>query len=147
MLTKLQMRLVVRHCMNQSYCSTSVSNSLLDEVNAGGDFLRLLFQFLLLLLFESLVLDKSNESRKSSWFNNMNRIQLNTITLIHYLYNTVVTFSVTGKSSSTAHTGLGTMLRSSGSSPYTSPNCQVGFKPKQLTNCKQADVKPEGKLL
>jgi hypothetical protein len=43
------------------------------------------------------------------------------------------TFSVTGKSSRTAHTGLGTMLRSSGSIPYTSPNCQVGSKP----NCRR----------
>lgn len=44
------------------------------------------------------------------------------------------TFSVTGKRSSTAHTGRGTMLRSSGSNPYTSPNCQVDFIPKELTN-------------
>lgn len=51
------------------------------------------------------------------------------------------TLSVTGKSSSTAHTGLGTMLRSSGSNPYTSPNCQVGFIPKQLTNYTEFESK------
>lgn len=39
------------------------------------------------------------------------------------------TFSVIGKSKSTAQTGLGTKLRTSASKPYTSPNCQVGTKP------------------
>lgn len=47
------------------------------------------------------------------------------------------TFSVIGKSKSTAHTGLGTKLRTSGSRPYTSPNCQVGTKPSCLKNLKR----------
>lgn len=62
------------------------------------------------------------------WFMNMGQYILN------QRCKNKRTFSVTGNRRSTAHTGLGTMLRSSGSNPYTSPNCQVGFIPKQLTN-------------
>lgn len=46
------------------------------------------------------------------------------------------TFAVIGKSKSTAHTGLGTKLRTSASKPYTSPNCQVGTKPSWRKNLK-----------
>lgn len=47
------------------------------------------------------------------------------------------TFSVIGKRSSTAHTGLGTMLSSSGSIPQTSTNCQSGCIPNCLRNWKR----------
>ncbi len=79
----------------------------------------------------------------------MNNVETST-TVHEYVVNTfytkddgkiISTFSVTGNRSSTAHTGLGTMLRSSGSSPYTSPNCQVGLIPKQLTNYTKVESK------
>ena len=54
-----------------------------------------------------------------------------------------ITFSVIGKRSNTAHTGLGTMLRSSGSIPYTSTNCQLGCRPNCLRNWKKR--KKQGK--
>lgn len=44
--------------MNQSYCSASISNSLLDEINIRGHFLRLLLQSFFLFLLKCLILDQ-----------------------------------------------------------------------------------------
>lgn len=130
-ITKLQKFLVVCHCMNYSYCSTCVANRLLDEIDVRRHLLRFLLESLLLFLLECFILFRKEEEHCFDAL--MTSIIVYEHGMIH-IRKHKSTFSVIGNRNRSAHTGLGTMLRGTGSNPHTSPNFQVGFIPKQLTN-------------